>query len=340
MVSTVLFVVPDQVHLLDLAGPAQVFSTAHDEGSAGRLAYVGATPAVASHQGVPLQVDTHWPALGRDALVVVPGRRVGAGAPAAGLPPQLLERVAAHAAAGGRVVGICTGAFALAEAGVLDGRRATTHHDVQDVLTARYPRVRVVRDVLFVVDGAVATSAGVASGVDLALHLLAVDHGPALAARVARAMVVPLRRDGSGPQVSAMLRHRDHLADVVHRALDVVDARFTTPLPLSELAAAVGVSERTLTRVFAATTGTTPLRYQQELRLERAEHLIGQGATLEAAARDVGFGDARMLRRLRRRDGSRMPGPPMEGGRSPGGPTGDRLRDGRAPSLTTSPGAG
>lgn len=300
MVRAVLFVVPSQVHLLDLAGPAQVFSTAHDEGVPTSLRYVGATPVVSSHQGVPLHVETEWPELTPDDLVVVPGRRVGDTPPTAGLPDELLGRVADHGAVGGRVLGICTGAFALAEAGVLAGRRVTTHHQVQDVLATRFPQAVVVKDVLFVVDGHIATSAGVASGIDLALHLLAVDHGPALTARVARAMVVPLRRDGTSPQESAMLRHRNHLADVVHRALDEIDARYTQPLPLPVLASSVGVSERTLTRLFATATGTTPLRYQQQLRRERAEHLITQGATVEAAARDVGFSDARTLRRLRR----------------------------------------
>lgn len=98
-----------------------------------------------------------------------------------------------------------------------------------------------------------------------------------------------------------MLRHRAHLSDAVHRAQDLIDARFTEPLPLAELAAAAGVSERTLTRRFADATGLTPLRYQQVLRVEHAERLIGQGATVESAARTVGFQDARMLRRLRSR---------------------------------------
>lgn len=111
-------------------------------------------------------------------------------------------------------------------------------------------------------------------------------------------MVVHTRRGGSFPQVSAMLRHRDHLADVVHRAQDILDTRFTAPAPLASLAEAVGVSQRTLTRLFREATGTTPMRYQQELRVERAEHLANQGWSWEAAARDVGFADARMLRRL------------------------------------------
>jgi transcriptional regulator GlxA family with amidase domain len=103
-----------------------------------------------------------------------------------------------------------------------------------------------------------------------------------------------------------MLRFRSHVSDTVHRVQDVIDTKFTQTLPLGELASTGGVSERTLTRAFGRATGLTPLRYQQLLRLERAEHLIGRGATVEAAARDVGFTDARMLRRLRRRGRDRL----------------------------------
>ena len=154
---------------------------------------------------------------------------------------------------------------------------------------------------LYVIDDRVATSAGIASGIDLALHLIAVRDGPATAARVAREMVVYARRNGDEQQASAMLRHRNHLSDTAHRAQDHIEARFAGPLPLAEIARTCGVSERTLTRKFTEATGVTPLRYQQLLRLERAGHLISHGATVETAARTVGFQDARMLRRLRAR---------------------------------------
>ena len=196
---------------------------------------------------------------------------------------------------------VCAGADALGRAGLLDGRRCTTHHELQDELARRYPRARVVRDVLFTTDDRVVTSAGIASGIDLALHLVALRHGSAAAARVARSMVVYGRRNGDAAQVSTMLGHRAHLNDTVHRVQDLIDARFQRRLRLTELAEAARVSERTLTRQFADATGTTPLRYQQLLRLERAEDLISQGSTVESAARLVGFEDARMLRRLRAR---------------------------------------
>lgn len=282
-----------QVHLLDLAGPAQVFSTAPGY----TLHYVGESASVPTWQGAVLHADLQWPALTPDDLVVVPGWRDGHGY----FQAATLDRIRAHHDAGGTVASVCAGADALGRAGLLDGRRCTTHHDLQDLLARTYPQAGVVRDVLYVADDRVVTSAGIASGIDLALHLVALRHGPAVAAQVAREMVVYARRNGDEQQASAMLRHRAHLSDVVHRVQDRIDASFTEPLRLTELATAAGVSERTLTRLFTAATGRTPLRYQQTLRVERAEYLIGHGATIESAARAVGFGDARMLRRLRAR---------------------------------------
>jgi transcriptional regulator GlxA family with amidase domain len=294
-VSRVVFVLTPGVHLLDLAGPAQVFGTAGGY----EMAYFAEAPSVPTWQGVTLQASVEWPAITPADLLVVPGWRTGFGA----FEPGTIRRLAAHHAAGGTVASVCAGADALGRAGLLDGRRCTTHHDLQDRLARDYPRAVVVRDVLYVSDDRVVTSAGIASGIDLALHLVALRDGPAAAARVAREMVVYARRNGDEQQASAMLRHRAHLSDVVHRVQDRIDAGFAAPLPLAELAAGAGVSERTLTRLFAAATGRTPLRYQQVLRVERAEYLIGHGSTVEAAAHAVGFTDARMLRRLRARDG-------------------------------------
>jgi len=236
-------------------------------------------------------------------LIIVPGWRSPMIAGTGVLSATTLGRLAGHHADGGTVVSICAGADALGRAGLLDGRRCTTHHLIQDELAARYPGATIIRDVLYVVDGRIASSAGIARGIDLALHLIAVRDGPVIAAQVAREMVVYARRNGDEQQASAMLRHRNHLSDSAHRAQDSIESRFADTLPLADLAADCGVSERTLTRRFVAATGMTPLRYQQVLRVERAQHLIGQGATVEAAARTVGFADARMLRRLRSRQG-------------------------------------
>jgi transcriptional regulator GlxA family with amidase domain len=295
-VTHVLFLLAPHVHILDLAGPAQVFGEAADFGYPYEVSYVADREEVLTAQGLAVHAATEWPALTADDIVIVPGWK-GDGP----FTPVSLVKLVEHHANGGTVASVCSGADALGRAGLLDGRRCTTHHQLQDDLARQYPRAKVVKDVLYTVDGRVVTSAGIASGIDLALHLVAIEHGPAAAARVAREMVVYARRNGDEPQASVMLRHRSHLSDVVHRVQDLIDSRFTDRLLLADLAAASTVSERTLTRLFTASTGVTPLRYQQLLRVERAEHLIGHGSTVESAAHAVGFEDARMLRRLRAR---------------------------------------
>ncbi|MET9313851.1 DJ-1/PfpI family protein [Kribbella sp. NPDC003505] len=300
--TRVVFVLVPKLHLLDLAGPAQVFTTANDFGYRYDVFYVAESDEIATAQGVPLRTSSVWPELEPGDLVVVPGWRSPRLSPEPPIGSGFRQRLRAHHASGGSVASVCSGADALGWAGLLDGRRFTTHHDLTDELAARYPRATIVRDVLYVEDDRVITSAGIASGIDLALHLVAVGRGAEAAARVAREMVVYARRNGDELQESVMLRHRDHLNDLAHRVQDVIDVRYADRLPLADLAGQVGVSERTLTRLFTASTGLTPLRYQQLLRLERAEHLIGHGATVESAARTVGFEDARMLRRLRSRN--------------------------------------
>ncbi|MGP4015102.1 GlxA family transcriptional regulator [Saccharopolyspora sp. 5N708] len=299
--TRIVFLLLPKLHLLDLAGPAQVFSTAANLGYDYALCFVGQDENVVSAQGLPIRSDTRWPELTGDDLVLVPGSRIPDPPRWPRLHAASADRLRAHHAAGGMVASVCSGADALGQAGLLRNRRCTTHHDLQDELAHRYPAATVVRDVLFVEDDRIITSAGIASGIDLALHLVATEHGPGAAARVARGMVVYARRNGDEQQASVMLRHRSHLNDAVHRVQDLIDARFTEPLPLAALATSADCSQRTLTRSFVQATGLTPLRYQHTLRVERAEHLIGQGTTVEAAAHAVGFADARMLRRLRAR---------------------------------------
>lgn len=299
MTHVVLLLAP-QVHLLDVSGPAQVLTTAAAQGGPWRVSYVGEQDVVPSRQGLPLTTVTTWPELTSQDLILVPGWGIDWDRPAeVPLSGESLERLVAHHRAGGVVGSICAGALALGGAGLLDARRCTTHFAVTEVLAAANPAATVLRDVLYVEDDRILTSAGIASGIDLALHLVATRQGPAAAARVARELVVYARRNGDDPQQSAMLRHRSHLVDVVHEVQDVIDQRFAEPLPLGDLARRVGVSTRTLTRAFGQATGTTPLRYQQQLRREQADQMIAGGATVESAARAVGFEDARMLRRLR-----------------------------------------
>ncbi|GIH97633.1 GlxA family transcriptional regulator [Planobispora siamensis] len=293
----VVFLLIPRVHLLDVAGPAQVFSTADDLGHPYTLTYLAEDEEVATVQGLTLQAQSAWPPLRPEDLIIVPGWR-GPTRPASS---QTLRRLREHHASGGTIAGVCAGADALGRAGLLDGRRCTTHHTVQDELARLYPRAQVVKDTLYIEDERIVTSAGVASGIDVALHLVTTRHGPYAAGQVARSMLIHIHRDGKAEQISPLFRRRSHADETVHRLQDLIETRFTERLPLSLLAEATRCSERTVTRLFRRATGLTPLAYQTALRLERAEHLLGTGATAEAAAREVGFEDARTLRRLRAR---------------------------------------
>ncbi|PRY37982.1 GlxA family transcriptional regulator [Umezawaea tangerina] len=297
-VTNVVFLLPQRLYLLDLAGPAEVYQAAIDQGLPYRLSYVADEPEVVTAEGLPIRVDTAWPELEPTDLVVVPGSQL-TGLAKVKVGRNSLDVLRRHHQRGGRVVSVCAGAEILGRAGLLDGRRCTTHHDLRPELARRYPAATVVDDVLFVVDGRIATSAGIASGIDLALHLIAQAHGPGAAARIARTLVIFTRRNGDEKQTSVLLRHRHHVDDLVHRLQDLIEERFTERLRLVGMARELGCSERTVTRHFHRATGMTPLRYQQLLRLERAEHLIGQGSTMEAAARAVGLTDGRALRALR-----------------------------------------
>ncbi len=214
-------------------------------------------------------------------------------------PPSLVRWLRAAAAAGARVGSICTGAFVLGRAGLLDGRQCTTHWKRVVELQRAFPRARVVADRLFVRDGNVLTSAGIASGIDMALALVEDDHGPILTARVARELVVYMRRPGGHGQVSIYLDHRTHLSSGVHEVQDHLIAHPERKTTLGDLARVGRMSPRTLTRTFRQATGLSVLEFRTRVRLERARTLLHDpGLTLEAIAERCGFADARQLRRL------------------------------------------
>ncbi|MFE7711388.1 GlxA family transcriptional regulator [Streptomyces sp. NPDC057486] len=213
----VVLVLPD-VNLLDLGGPVQVFDTVSYLGAGYRIEYVADSPETVSAQGLRLAGLGPLPRTRSGDLVLVPGPRLRAAAP---LVTATVTRWLRDAAAGGtRLASVCSGAAAHAEAGLLDGRRCTTHWSLTEPMRRRYPFAQVQDDVLYVNDGAVSTSAGISAGIDLALSLVERDHGPALTAAVARELVVYLGRAGGNGQISPFLEYRNHLHPVVHRVQD------------------------------------------------------------------------------------------------------------------------
>jgi len=212
------------------------------------------------------------------------------------LPEPLLAALRAAHRRGARLASICTGAFILAEAGLLDGRCATTHWMDSAELARRYPAIRVEPDVLYVEDDNIFTSAGAAAGIDLCLHLVRLDLGSDVANSVARRMVVPPHRDGGQAQfVDAPMPRGE--TDTLGPLLDWALANLNEPLTLDDLARRAAVSTRTLVRRFQATTGTTPLQWLLSQRVRRAQHLLeSTDEPVERIAGMAGFGTAANLR--------------------------------------------
>ncbi|HEX3605591.1 MAG TPA: helix-turn-helix domain-containing protein [Candidatus Dormibacteraeota bacterium] len=212
-------------------------------------------------------------------------------------PEPFLDELRAAVDRGARVMSVCTGAFVLAAAGLLDGRRATTHWRYAAALAERFPQIDVDPDVLYVDAGPVLTSAGTAAGIDLCLHIVRTAHGTAVANAIARRMVVPPHRDGGQAQyVETPVRvHRrgDELSEVLDWAL----AHLDEPLSVEDLAARALMSTRTFARRFRAVTGETPHHWLLLQRLLLAQRLLEEGdEPVEEVARLAGFGSAPSLR--------------------------------------------
>lgn len=290
-IREVVVVVHDGVVLLDVAGPVQVL-----HGSGGyrvRLASVDGRP-VRTDVGVPLDVELalHQVRHRFDTLLV-PGlsspRTASAGA------RRRTPRVSGLAR---RTAGICTGAFLLAAARLLDGRRATTHWAACADLASRFPAVRVRPDALYVRDGPLFTSAGVTAGIDLTLTLVEDDHGPERARTTAKYLVVFLHRPGGQSQFTVRGNTTAAPGSALRRVLDAVATDPAAPHTLATMAAHASVSERHLTRLFRRTVGTTPIRYVEQVRVEAAKTLLE--ATHDGVARIAracGFGSDDSMRR-------------------------------------------
>ncbi len=294
----VIFLTLEGVELLDLAGPAQVFSMAASLGAPYSLHFCANTCGARSAQGLFLGQLEPLPSVSAHDLIVV------AGVALEQLKQPLLDAATCDwlidaQANGTHIASICTGAFVLGEAGLLDSRRCTTHWFVVQDLQQRYPMARIVDSVLYVSDRGIVTSAGIASGIDMALALIEQQHGARLAAEVARYLVIYLRRNGAQPQQSVYLEYRNHLHAGVHKVQNWLAEHVTESVSLTELAQIAHMSVRSFSRAFKTATGLTPVQYQQRLRLEVAATLLqNSDLSIEAIAAHCGFDDARHFRRL------------------------------------------
>lgn len=287
---TVIALALPGVVAFDLAIPAQVFG--HREES-DRYRFALCAPdsgPVVTSTGFSVHADHGLATLAAADTVVVPGYW-----PLDPPGPRVIQGLQGAAARGARMVSVCTGAFALAAAGLLDGGRATTHWSDAARLAQLHPRVRVDPDVLWVEEGSVLTSAGVAAGIDLCLHLVRLDHGAEAAVRVARRMVVAPHRHGGQAQLlqRPLPPLGNSLADTCRWALE----RLAQPLTVVDLAARAGWAPRTITRRFVAETGMTPLHWLTAQRLLEARRLLeATDVPVDEVAARCGLGTAANLR--------------------------------------------
>jgi transcriptional regulator GlxA family with amidase domain len=304
----IFFVLPPQVHILDLGGPMQILSSLSELGIASsEVVCVGPLKELTTFQGLALSAVQPLPAhLASGDLVIVVGFKLSLDEPLA--PAQIhiinwLQSVVKPRLGEILLASVCTGAFLIGAAGMLNQRNCTTHHDYLARLQQRHPLAHVLSNRLLVDDGALITSAGVSAGIDLALYLIARCFGAATAIRIARENVVPFRRMSHDPVLDVQLRYRNHSHPVIHAIQDFLTEQPACALPYQELASRFALSYRHLARLFQQECGVTLKKYQQQLRLALARRLLKDSKLpVERVAEHCGFASVQAFRAVWRQE--------------------------------------
>lgn len=303
----IVFLLFTDTHLMDLAGPAQVFYEAQQLGNAEfEIRFASLSRKVSTAQGLQLSDlvrPEELPLSTRD-FIVVPGTDF-----ASFMEGELEEDIAEirpwltrQLESGVQVASICSGALILAEAGLLDGRRCTSHWKCVEYLREHHPLVHTVSDRLFVHDGNIYTSAGMTSGIDMSLAILEKLYGPVLTARVAREMVVFMRRDEGSTQESIYLEYRTHFNPAIHRVQDYLLSHTSENPTLETLSDLAHMSPRNLTRLFKEVTGHTITDFKHMVKTEVAAGLLNNPEfSMEQVAQRCGYENSRQLRRIWKR---------------------------------------
>lgn len=293
-VHRVALAVTNGAPIFELAIPCEVFGRARsglpDPWYDFRVCRPPGPPVHTGAGFVPDTVDGYELLASADTVVVT-----ALADPCAEPPAELVDAVRTAHRRGARLVALCTGAFVLAEAGVLDGRRASTHWRYADELSRRYPAVRLDPSALFTDDGGVLTSGGTTAGIDLCLHIVACDHGPEVARTLARRLVVPAHRGGGQSPYTEPAPDQDtaELAPL----LDWMRSRLDQPLTLHDLTRQADLPRTTLIRHFHGKTGTTPMKWLTTQRVERAKQLLATSSLgLDQIAEATGLGSPANLR--------------------------------------------
>jgi transcriptional regulator GlxA family with amidase domain len=308
--TDVWFVVEPRLLLLDLAGPAEALRSANvhlqDSGHAAkyRLRYVGVDAEMSTSVGLGISALEPLPtSLPTGSVVVLVGRPTSGPQPAShhrSVMSWLRDTVRRELEQGSAsLIAVCEGALTAASAGLLDDRQCTTHHELLDRLRVVAPSAKLVSNRVFVIDGPVSTCAGAVAGLDLTLAMIAKDCGEAIAAQVASTLNVYFRRGPDDPELSPLLRYRNHMSAAVHRTQDAINHDPSAAWSAADMALVAAVSPRHLDRLFVEHTGVLPREYHLSVRLDRAELLRARGASVGEAASFSGFSSEQQYRRAR-----------------------------------------
>jgi transcriptional regulator GlxA family with amidase domain len=345
----VLFVIVPHSLLLDIAGPAEAFRLANQHrgrrGLPPRFRLRFAAPNDMQDTSVGLTIAGLEPLpeeLCAPTWVVVVGQpteHLSNVTPAVTITARWLTRCLGDSlrqnAGAHRLVTICSGTLLAARAGLLGGRRCTTHHELLGTLRALAPQAKVIDNRVFVVDGPIASSAGITAGIDVALHLIAAECGEALAASVAEDMVVYLRRSDRDPEQSPFRVHRGHLHATVHRVQEAIINEPERDWNMAALARAGHTTARHLLRLFGEYARVSPLQYLQAIRLERARQALEHGTSVTRAAEVAGFRSDVQMRRAWSRQWGGSPRDVLKADRGPALGTAERgPRQSRSPARS------
>jgi len=292
----------EDVHLLDLAGPAQVFYTANERGANYELCFSSSQSQITSAQKLTLSQLTPVPVVRKEDSIIVVGVRSHKDKklefPKSYQNPEIINYLQKSAKLGVRITSVCSGALLLAKAGLLKNKHCTTHWQLIELLKEIAPKAKVQDAVLFTHDENIVTSAGIASGIDMAMYMLEQDLGARFAAKVARDLVIYYRRNGNASQTSIYFEYRSHLNQPLHRAQNYIIQNPNQTIKLEELAKIAKTSVSSLTRAFKDEVGMTALQYQHRIRLEPARNLLlSSDLSIEKISDKCGFNDPRSFRR-------------------------------------------
>lgn len=309
----VFFMVPPKVQLLDMTGPAHIFYEANDYGVHIPAHYLSLGTSIEEISGAGVLLGNlepfHTYELGPNDFLFIPGLEsdlIKKNDFIQSLEP-FFEWLRKQHANGAKICSVCTGAYLLAFANLFNERECTTHWRYLEDFQTKFPKTKVLSDRLIVKDGNLYSSAGVSSGIDLAMFVLEELYGPVLVTKIAKEVVIYLRRTESDPQLSVFLQYRNHIDTRIHQVQDMLAQNLSTKSTIEEVAESIFMSSRNLTRLFKKTTGITIGEYVEKLRVERAIQMLTSGSKVSAAASACGLQSPNQLRSLLKKHTTSLP---------------------------------